>query len=73
MGRAQSWIDDTIRVLGSMIGIVAIIAAIIVIVPALLLFLLHSLILDWQGKIKDPGNPFRDEWTRWETRKHGPP
>jgi hypothetical protein len=49
------------------------IAAIAVLAPLVIVFVLPWLaylaILDWQGKIKEPRDPLRDEWERWEATK----
>lgn len=50
------------------------IAAIAVLAPLLIVFVIlpctaYLAVLEWQGKIKEPGDPLRDEWERWEAQK----
>jgi hypothetical protein len=50
------------------------IAALAIIVPLLIVFVIlpctaYLAILEWQGKIKEPLDPLRDEWERWEAHK----
>jgi hypothetical protein len=50
------------------------IAALAIIAPLLLVFVIlpctaYLAILEWRGKIKEPRDPFRDEWQRWEAQK----
>jgi hypothetical protein len=49
-------------------------AAIAVLAPLVIVFVLLPLtaylaVLDWKGKIKEPRDPLRDEWERWEAGK----
>jgi hypothetical protein len=49
------------------------IVAIVVVAPLLIVFVLlpwaaYLTVLEWQGKIKEPRDPLRDEWDRWEAQ-----
>jgi hypothetical protein len=50
------------------------IAAIVVLAPLLIVFALlpwvaYLAVLEWRGKIKEPRDPLRDEWERWEAQR----
>jgi hypothetical protein len=50
------------------------IAALAVLAPLLIVFVIlpftaYLAILEWLGKIKQPRDPYRNEWERWEAPK----
>jgi hypothetical protein len=47
------------------------ITVIAILAPLLIVFVLlpwaaYLAVLEWRGKIKEPRDPLRDEWERWE-------
>jgi hypothetical protein len=46
---------------------IAVLASLLV-VFVLLPWAAYLALLEWRGKIKEPRDPLRDEWERWEAR-----
>jgi hypothetical protein len=49
------------------------VAMLLVIVFVLLPWAAYLALLEWRGKIKEPRDPLRDEWERWEACNQRPP